>query len=72
MAKRLLKNEPVHFIPDNKAMAMAIKIQAVIVARYFHISPREVLGWPYQELKEFLGIIETLTEVEVEEHKNKQ
>jgi len=65
IARQLLKNKPYFFVGSNlDAFAISLKLQAVIIAKYFSISPIEVLSWPYSEMQEILALISVINEAE--------
>ena len=56
-----MKNKPYFFIGSNSdAFAISLKLQAVIIAKYFGISPIEVLNWSYSEMQEILALIDVI------------
>ncbi|MBO8180263.1 MAG: hypothetical protein H0Z19_07265 [Archaeoglobus sp.] len=65
IARQLLKNKPYFFVGSNSdAFTISLKLQAVIIAKYFGISPVEVLNWSYSEMQEFLALIDVISEAE--------
>ena len=65
-----MKNKPYFFAASNSdAFAISLKLQAVIIAKYFGISPIEVLSWPYSEMQEILTLISVINEVESDSKK---
>ena len=65
IARQLLRNKPYFFVGSNTdAFTISLKLQAVIIAKYFGISPVEVLTWPYSEMQEILALIDVINEAE--------
>ena len=65
IARQLLRNKPYFFVGSNSdAFTISLKLQAVIIAKYFSISPVEVLNWSYSEMQEFLALIDVISEAE--------
>ena len=65
IARQLLRNKPYFFVGSNSdAFTISLKLQAVIIAKYFGISPVEVLSWSYSEIQEFLALIDVISEAE--------
>jgi len=65
IARQLLRNKPYFFAgSDSDAFTISLKLQAVIIAKYFGISPVEVLSWPYSEMQEILALIDVISEAE--------
>lgn len=58
-----------HFLPNKKeAFNVSLKLNAILIAKYFNISPIEVLNWSYSDMLEIMKLIEVIHEVEGENH----
>jgi hypothetical protein len=56
-----------HFLPNKKeAFNVSLKLNAILIAKYFNISPIEVLNWSYSDMLEIMKLIEVIHEVEGE------
>jgi len=72
LAGRLLRNKPYYFIAsDDEAEEVSFLLQAVAIAKYFQISPKEVLEtWTLSEMRSVLAVMDALTEFEKEAYEN--
>jgi len=48
------------FCSEGEASLISLKIQAVIIAKYFGISPLEVLKWPFSKINEISTLIKVI------------
>jgi len=60
-----------HFLPNKKEVFnVSLKLNAIFIAKYFNISPIEVLNWSYSDMLEIMKLIEVIHEVEGEKDGN--